>query len=385
MALYEAIVLGVPNPDQLQLLVDRFAAVADDYGLDSGTELIVLRATDLAARDAKSTATVLYFGGDPAVDAIEVAALGKAKIPIIPIVQHGTSPTAVLPEAVRALNASFVGPSDAGFDALLAAALECLGLLRRQRRIFISYRRDDSRDMAVQLHDELSGAGFDVFLDTHDIRPGEPFQEMLWHRLADCDVVVMIDTPDYFGSKWTKQELGRSLAQGIHILRLVWPGHVSNRHLSLSDTVVLTASDLTQGRQLTPPVIMDVVARAERLRSRSVATRHMSIAGALTVEIERIGGVVEGIGPHRAIVATLPHGRKILAYPVVGVPTAELLNEVHDRGQAADPDVLPCLVYNPTGIRPSWLEHLDWLDARIKEVRGLKVLDAGWELAAWDS
>lgn len=43
-------------------------------------------------------------------------------------------------------------------------------------------------------HDVLSGRGFDVFLDTHDIRPGNPFQEMLFQRLADSDVVIMLDT-----------------------------------------------------------------------------------------------------------------------------------------------------------------------------------------------
>src|SRR4029077_243590 len=123
-----------------------------------------------------------------------------------------------------------------------------------------------------------SARGFDVFLDTHDIRPGEPFQEMLWHRLADCDVVIMLETAGYFGSKWTKQELGRTLAKGIHILRLIWPKHVSSRHLSLSDTIQLATTDLTAAKQLTGAMIEEVVKRTENLRSRSVATRHLEIA-----------------------------------------------------------------------------------------------------------
>ena len=65
-----------------------------------------------------------------------------------------------------------------------------------------------SRDAAVQLHDALTARGFDVFLDTHSIRPGKVFQDDLW-RSAYCnsDVVVMLDTKRIlFESKWTREE-----------------------------------------------------------------------------------------------------------------------------------------------------------------------------------
>jgi hypothetical protein len=237
----------------------------------------------------------------------------------------------------------------------------------------------------VQLHDELSGRGFDVFLDTHDILPGDVFQEMLWHRLADCDVVIMLDTKDYFGSKWTKQELGRSLAQGIQILRVIWPGHQPTRHLTLSDALQLGSSDLDEGGKLVAARVDEVVRRTESLRSRSVASRHREIAGSLRVQVERIGGRFDGIGAHRAMALTLPNGMEIQAYPVVGVPTAELLNDVHDKAMSAANGRFPCLAYDHHGIRPTWRAHLEWLDAQVKEVRALRVFDAAWELAEWDS
>ncbi|MBU0556042.1 MAG: toll/interleukin-1 receptor domain-containing protein [Alphaproteobacteria bacterium] len=385
MTLYELIFLGQPSQEQTQALTDRFIEVAGEFGLTFGDELKLIDAASFVEHEPKATAAAIYFGGDPATHLKELQALQRENIPIVPVVEEGKNPTSVLPEQIHAINACFFDATDTRIDALVAAAQECLGLLRRQRRMFISYRRNDSREMAVQLHDELSGAGFDVFLDTHDIRPGETFQEMLWHRLADCDVVIMIDTPDYFGSKWTKQEFGRTLAQGIQVLRLVWPGHQGTRHLSLSDTISLTSTNVTPSNRLTPQAVEEVIDRAERLRSRSVASRHMSLAGAFRVEVERIGGVVEGIGPHRAILVTLPNGLKLQAYPAVGVPTADLLNDVHRAAEATGSERLPCLVYDHTGIRPTWIAHLDWLDERIKEVRGLRIFNAGWELAAWDS
>ncbi|MEC5293592.1 hypothetical protein [Aurantimonas sp. C2-3-R2] len=208
---------------------------------------------------------------------------------------------------------------------------------------------------------------------------------MLWHRLVDCDVMIMLDTKDYFTSKWTKQELGRSLALGVQILRIVWPDHSGSRHLSLSDTIKLADADIDAHQRLAASSVSEVARRAEALRSRSIATRQLEIAGKLRIEVERIGGRFEGIGAHRAIGLTLPHGKSVEAYPIVGVPTAELLNDVHSKATTAGHGRFPCLVYDHTGIRPAWLNHLAWLDENIAGVRTLKVFGAGWELAEWDS
>ena len=236
----------------------------------------------------------------------------------------------------------------------------------------------------MQLHDELSCRGFDVFLDTHDIRPGTDFQEMLWHRLVDCDVMIVLDTKDYLDSKWTPQEIGRAQALGVQILRVVWPGHAGTAHLSLSDTIVLAKCDLRLRKRLSAAVVSEIAMRAEALRSRSIATRQLDIVGKLKIEVERINGKFEGIGAYRAMALTLPQGKTIEAYPVVGVPTAEMLNDVHNKATNAKHGRFPCLVYDHTGIRPRWLDHLGWLDKNIEGVRTLKILGAGYELVGWE-
>ena len=385
MALYEIIVLGSPTREQLTVLEVRVAEVAGAFSLAIPDDIVVRHGASVSKRNPKATTVALYFGGDPAVDADEVDTLEAAKVPVVPVVMEGALVSKMVPVAIHPVNACFIPADDRKLETLAVVALEIVGLLRRQRRVFISYRRTDSRDAAVQLHDELSGRGFDVFLDTHDIRPGVDFQEMLWHRLVDCDVMIMLDTEDYFGSKWTPQELGRAQALGIQILRIIWPGHKGSQHLSLSDTITLSDADMDAHERLSPLRVSEVARRAEALRSRSIATRQLEIVGKLKVEVERIGGKFEGIGAHRAIGLTLPLGKTVEAYPVVGVPTAELLNDVHSKATGAKHGRFPCLVYDHTGIRPAWLNHLAWLDENIAEVRTLKVFGAGWELVKWDS
>lgn len=384
MALYEVLIIGSPKVGQADALSKQLRDVADLFSLAVPGDLAVRTALDWADRNPKAATVALYFGGDPTVDSDIVDRLELAKVPIVPVVEKGVSFGAAVPAEIAHTNACMLDSDDVTLEALASITLEVLGLLHTQRRIFISYRRTDSREAALQLHDELSSRGFDVFLDTHDIRPAAAFQEMLWHRLSDCDVTVMLDTKDYFGSKWTAQELGRSQALGIQILRVVWPDHSGSRYLSLSDTVALTASDIDASGRLQPALLPLIAKKAEALRSRSIATRHLDLVGRLKSEVTRIGGQFEGIGAHRSASVTLPRGRKIEAYPMVGVPTAEMLNDIQDKAGKAGHGRFPCLVYNHIGIRPAWIEHLRWLDAQIASVRTLKVSDAGWELVEWD-
>ena len=84
--------------------------------------------------------------------------------------------SAELPECLRPINAMALAPGDSSLAKPVGAALQCLGLLPAQRRVFVSYRRNESRDAAVQLFEELSARQFDVFLDTHSVgrRDGLP-------------------------------------------------------------------------------------------------------------------------------------------------------------------------------------------------------------------
>ena len=107
---------------------------------------------------------------------------------------------------------------DKRLDAITNLVLENLGLLRRTRRLFISYRRSNSSHEALQLRHELDARGYDVFLDTHSVPRGDDFQEVLWHRLADSDVVVMLDTPGFMTSRWTKEELAQAEAMTIGMI-----------------------------------------------------------------------------------------------------------------------------------------------------------------------
>lgn len=385
MSVYEIGILGDASVKERDALVGTIERMVGEFGLRVGAEVILHDGATINGRDKHAAFAAAYFGGPNQTDAAAARDLAKASVPIIPTISQSGDFGAHVPDFLKGSNGLRRRADDSELAELAVALLECVGLLRRQRRVFVSYRRVESRSAAMQLHDLLTARGFDVFLDTHDIRPGEPFQDVLWHRLCDSDVMVMLDTPTYFESKWTRQEIGRARAKEIHVLRVVWPEHKPNRLTDLAETIYLDRAELSGvDGPIADKAVDSILLAVESLRSRSIASRYMSMTGRLRAEVEKIGAVVEGIGSHRAISVRLLDGRKIWAYPVVGVPTAELLNDVANKARSAKQEETPVLVYDHIGIREQWVAHLKWLDENITAVRALKVLEAGWLLAAWE-
>ena len=103
-------------------------------------------------------------------------------VPVVPTLDRFSE---FVPDDLRPINGMALRSEDPELERVASVLLEGLGLLRKSRRLFISYRRVETQGIAIQLYEQLDGNGFDVFLDSHSIRPGEPFQEVLWHRLAD--------------------------------------------------------------------------------------------------------------------------------------------------------------------------------------------------------
>lgn len=385
MSVYELAILGSVAPSQRDLLATTIKRMVGDFGLALQAEVILHDGTSIVDRDRRAAFAAAYFGGPNYGDEDAAREVVRTSAPIIPTIGPGGDFVTHVPEFLRASNGLRLRHEDSDMTELASALLECVGLLRRQRRVFVSYRRVESRAAALQLHDLLASRGFDVFLDTHDIRPGDPFQDVLWHRLCDSDVMVMLDTPTYFDSKWTRQEIGRARAKEIHILRVVWPEHKPSKFTDLAETIYLDPAELLgPDGPIVDETAASIAIAVERLRSRSIASRYMSITGRLRADVEKIGAKVEGIGAHRAIAVRLLDDRRIWAYPVVGIPTAELLNDVADKARRANQRETPVLVYDHVGIRDAWTAHLKWLDENISAVRAVKVSEAGWSFAAWE-
>jgi hypothetical protein len=97
----------------------------------------------------------------------------------------------------------------------------------------------------------------------------------------------------------------------------------------------------------------------------------------------RIRAQINGIGPHRVIYVTLPSGKVLWVYPVVGFPTAQTLNDISEKALASG-GVTAVLLYDDVGIYERWARHLDWLDKYIIDIEIIKVAQAAWLMTGLD-
>jgi hypothetical protein len=322
---------------------------------------------DVAALDPRAPMVGVYFALSVPLEANEpglTEMLSDGQV-VVPVVRDLTKFSAFVPAALRAINGFEIDPSDPTLARLCDVVLENLSLLRRSRRIFISYRRQESQRVAIHLYEELDRRTFDVFLDTHSIRPGEPFQEVLWHRLADTDVMVLLDSPGFLDSRWTEEELARANSTSLQILQVIWPDHPQKAQTAFSQTYQLAVD-----ARLNDAVAQTVALEAESLRARALAARRAYLVQEMFREAAAIGASISA-QPGRFLKLETPDGAKAIIVPTVGVPDALRYQEIEeDIAEEGVADLM--LVYDERGVRDRWLKHLSWLDPQMK-VRSLPI------------
>ena len=377
--LYELAVMGAPSEEQVSELEQQIMKAVLKFTLQLRQEVAWHIRPVAFNPEQQRSAAVVFFGGIDAPQA-NVQDLLRRGIPVLPVVSELSKVHEEIPPVLRPLNC--LAYDEGGSQRVATALLECAGLLPRQRRVFVSYRRDEARQAALQLFDALTARLFDVFLDTHGILPAEDFQAMLWHRLCDSDVLIMLDTPTYFTSRWTSAEYGRALAKGISVLRVGWPDTTPSSRTSTASRFELAAAEIdsTTGR-LADEAIGRICLQAETVRSQSIAVRNLNLVSNLRNAVEQIGGIVKGVGLNKAVYVQLADGREVVVYPTVGVPTSTALHDATTNS----PDQSVAVLYDHVGLNPGWLGHLDWLGGHIRSARWLKASEAAWQFADWEA
>jgi len=250
-------------------------------------------------------------------------------------------------------------------EAISNYVLEGFNLLRRKRKLFISYRRSDAREIAIQLYGYFESLNYNVFLDTHSVPKGTIFQEYLWHEISDSDIVLLLDTHDFLQSEWCDKELSFASAKHIAILRTKFPSSsVSDDSASLMVTHTLSQNSF-EGNYLNSNELKAISLEIESLRARALAARQDNIIAELIKTGELHSKNVKRINFNLLNYSNNDKG-EILFIPAIGVPQSTDFHEVelkyHERVKNAK---AVYLIYDDTSILKSWQNHLKWLDSQL--------------------
>ena len=165
---YQLILLGDTISEACRKVKERFFKLLNDRGLNKQIVAVLdgsltLTPRDTGGYDSAKPTFAFFFGkqgqGDKDTDAIKkLMENGDAVYPVF-----FNNFEEEVPEVLRPVNGVKYG--DDKLDRIVNVAFEELRLLRKKRRVFISYKRSDSAAVANQLYDVLSRNQFDVFLD----------------------------------------------------------------------------------------------------------------------------------------------------------------------------------------------------------------------------
>lgn len=282
-----------------------------------------------------------------------------------------------IPDVLSALNSHRYDKEEV--DKYVNCALETLRLLRKTRKVFISYKRTESTAVANQLFDVLTRRNFDVFLDSYVIRGADNFQDELFHRMSDCDVVVQLHTSDFKKSEWCRAEVEMANLKQIGLVEVAWPDIPLERWQELCHPFSLKIDDFKRnscigGKSQLKVKVLNAIARdVESVRARNLAARQDNLTGEFVKEANKVGKAI--VQELYYLIEPLPRGNRRLYLPAVGVPSSiDYYESLEFRKLLKDDKLEIYLLYDVLCLRAKWIDHLDWLDSSL-EVKTIKKQD----------
>lgn len=378
---YQLIYIGDKHP-LLDKIIKTFNHHIEELNIVKDSIIFINDANFNTEYKSNVPTVVLYFGSETGdfknVDILD-RVLKSVEI-VLPIVNDLIEFPKKVPNQLTAIN-GFQLKDDTNIESLVAYILEGFGMLRLSRRLFISYKRSESSNIAIQLYEKLEQHGFDVFLDTHSVRKGEPFQDELWHRMTDTDIIVLLNTPGFLDSEWTRLEIAKANTMLIGVLQINWPSHRDvSAHISfthqLEETDFGNKNFVDSKSYLSDEAIKIIIQNCESFRARSLASRQDSLISEFITSAHDLKRKSE-LQPERFITFQNNKFETLALIPTIGIPqslvynkSAELLERIKSNGVKG-----VFLLFDHRNIRENWLKHLDWLEKYLP-ISAVKITEA---------
>lgn len=363
---YQLIFLGTIKP-LTRSLISKYYEKIEDLKLQKEFYEIYFK-EQLDSYKGNQPTFIIYFGNENGdfEDLAEIEMLLKDGNIVLPIFFNSFSQE--IPKILS--NQNGLKYSEYHKDKIVDLVLESFGKLRSSRKVFISYKRDESTSVAIQLYEALEKNNFDVFLDTHSIKQGEPFQDELWHRMTDCDVILLLNTPKFLESEWCEKEIAEASVKQIGIIQAIWPNHRLERMAEVCFPYTLSDSNFLNGiydnkdtSKLNDETINNLVNQVESIRARNLASRQDNLITEFLNSARKYGKNVT-IQPERFITEEIDNNKRRIFIPSVGIPqsfdcntSSELKKEIKEYSVEE-----VYLIYDDVRIREKWLNHLSYLN-----------------------
>ena len=361
---YEIHVIHCDRDDWMTQLREAVALELLDVGLHRTVAVLVSETPP--APDSPSV--VVCLGSPAAASSDEVRASADAAaaagLVVVPVVEDFARFQAEVPPSLGLVNGfEWAGPEPA--TRLARVLLGELGIEERQRRVFISHKRDDGLGAAEQMFDELSHMGFLPFIDRFAIREGRDVQAAIADALEDHAFLLLLETPAAHASDWVFDEVDYALSHTMGILIVQWPGdpppvpgsnYLPRLPLAPGELVI----DPHEFEVLTAPALDRVVARVEAAHAQGLVRRRRMLIRSIE-EAAAASGATACV-PLREWRLLVEHGGQSTLLGITPrLPTAEDLQLLDAARSSAGTGPSAVLVHSARALRDARAAHLAWV------------------------
>ncbi len=255
-------------------------------------------------------------------------------------------------------------------------------------RVFISYHRADTLNLALQLFDELTHTGFDVFLDRYSIPSGYDFQRRLNQELLDKSMVVLLESKDIQQSEWTRHEINFTVRNRLGLLTVPMPDVDPRTYLSSAARKPLDAADFVAGKAdvtgmwgaLHDRALPILIGEIKRVHAQSLFKRRERLRTEIvsTLNANGVPLTYSAAGPFRLTQRSIDHIIGATTRP----PEVDDFHDLHSSCNRPTQDCAKGVIVGPCAtFEPDREKRLQWLE----KVTGCETFDEGKlaELARW--
>lgn len=300
------------------------------------------------------TASSSRYQGD-----LKLAELARQK-QILPIAPSAPEFNQYIPKQIRNLNGFFLNDERA-VHALKNYILAFFGVVNTNRKVFISYRRVDSEELAHQLFDALTKLKYHPFLDSYSIQPGVDFQEYLRHELNDTELIVVLNTEHFNESEFTKEEVSIANELRIPILEVKFKPSVRMDILAMAQ-VIDSKKTITAKKHFRDAFVNKITLAIEQMRAQSYLFKRKNVIASLNKQFSAFGLSLQEAGGFLRCDVT----REIYC-PLTHIPQSIDLFQTEEffDGLPLFTTYTKKVIYNGSYCRDDIKRHLSWLNQHL--------------------
>lgn len=243
-------------------------------------------------------------------------------------------------------------------EQLCNVILEKLGIIRNTKNVFISYKREDTSKLANKIWKRLVIEGYTVFLDKKKIDIGVDFMDRIRYAIADADVFILLDSPGYFSSVYTKKEMYAACLSRVPIIML------TKKNAKKAEKYDFIYQYLKSNSKVSDAEYLCLIEKIREIQERT----HVYRLSKLRTKFNRFEGNKEILLSNLYI----PNkGDKEICSirAIYGIPKTTDLEAI--QRDEFNPNVKVAAIYDDLCLPKSCYEHIEWLN---NEMRGIELI-----------